>query len=627
LWLCSLAQTGTPARVEFNRYQATLAGLRDPVSVAVDDAGRIYVVEAGAHQVRVMTRDGSNVARFGTRGSGPGELCGPRGIAVGSGGQVYVADTLNHRVQSFDKDGRFQFSIGGPGDAPGRFQSPAGLAVDARRLYVADALNDRVQVFDRSGRSLFAFGGYGSGPGQLKHPMDVAVAADGEIYTVDQNHKLHRFDASGQHIASYGDFGAYAGFFSAPAGLACFEDKLFVADSRNHRIAAFSRDGVPLYEWGLHALDPRQGEGHLHYPSDIAIAPSGEFAVVAEAFENRCQVFARETDPSEVERRADQALFGTGGLAHYGPRASAMRDTIALVEPETDSLLLFDTSTPEPILICKFAGYGSKVGLLNEPDGIALDRERQLLYVSDAANRRIQVFSVARVPGTPLRYDPFLARFVRSIDLRAARASWPPHTVPGEVVPGALAVDKRGSLFVLDVRNSMVLVFGSDLKLERAFGGFRRGAATLWAPVDIAVDDAGERIYVSDIGANQVQVFDRQGDYQFAISRGLSSPRGIAIDADGSLLVTDSDLSHVERYSPRGDLLGSWGAAGLGPGELYKPRGIVPLDRGRVLVMDYGNHRGIMFSSAGVFERAFGPRAFVQPAMKPDQQPTTKPDK
>src|SRR5262245_12465827 len=57
-WLCLcvwlMTQTGpaTPAvKVEFNRYQGVLSGLHDPVSVAVDEAGHIYVVERTAHQV------------------------------------------------------------------------------------------------------------------------------------------------------------------------------------------------------------------------------------------------------------------------------------------------------------------------------------------------------------------------------------------------------------------------------------------------------------------------------------------------------------------------------------------------------------------------------------------------
>jgi DNA-binding beta-propeller fold protein YncE len=608
-------------KVEFNRYQGVLSGLHDPVSVAVDEAMHIYIVERTAHQVRVMSRDGTEIARIGQRGSGPGELCGPHGIAVARDGMVYVTDTFNHRVQVFSTDGKFQFSIGSPGEAPGRFHAPTGVDVDAARVYVADALNDRVQVMDRQGKFLFALGGT-TGQGRLKHPEDVAVTPDGEIYVVDLSHKLHRYDASGQFVASYGDLGVYPGFFSAPAGIACFENKLFVADSRNHRIAVFSRDGKPLYEWGLHALDPRQGEGHLHYPSDIAIAPSGEFAVVAEEFENRCQIFARETDPAEVQRRAEQALFGTGALAHYGPRVSAMHNAIALVEPETDSLLVFDISTPEPILISKFGGYGSKPGLLDEPDGIAFDRDRGLLYVSDAGNRRIQVFSVARPADAPLRYDPFLARFVRSIDLNAVRATWPPHTVPGEIVPGALAVDRTGGLFVLDVRNSMVLVIGCDMKLERAFGGFRRGAATLWAPVDIAVNDSGDRIYVADAGAGQVQVFDRMGHFLFAIGLEgeFASPFGVAVGQDGSLVVTDSELCRVQRFSAEGGRLGAWGSPGLGPGQLFKPKGIVLLDDGRGLVMDYGNHRGMIYGKAGIFLRAFGPPAFVTPAMNPAKQ-------
>ena len=39
--------------------------------------------------------------KWGTSGSGDGQLIGPRGVAVDGSGNVYVADTNNHRVQKF----------------------------------------------------------------------------------------------------------------------------------------------------------------------------------------------------------------------------------------------------------------------------------------------------------------------------------------------------------------------------------------------------------------------------------------------------------------------------------------------------------------------------------------------
>src|SRR5262249_32504406 len=85
LCLSPLAQEST-ARVEFNRYTNVLIHLQDPVSVAIDESGHIYVAESSAHQVSVLSRDGTEIIRIGKRGSGPGELCGPRGVAVSHDG-------------------------------------------------------------------------------------------------------------------------------------------------------------------------------------------------------------------------------------------------------------------------------------------------------------------------------------------------------------------------------------------------------------------------------------------------------------------------------------------------------------------------------------------------------------
>lgn len=46
----------------------------DVSSLAADGAGRLYVVDSGAEEIRVFDSDNRHVARFGRRGGGPGEL-------------------------------------------------------------------------------------------------------------------------------------------------------------------------------------------------------------------------------------------------------------------------------------------------------------------------------------------------------------------------------------------------------------------------------------------------------------------------------------------------------------------------------------------------------------------------
>lgn len=73
--------------------------------LAVDDAGRIYVLDGMAHEIRVFDPDGRFASAFGQRGSGPGELNSPSAVLIGRGDTILVPDVPNGRVQRFLTDG------------------------------------------------------------------------------------------------------------------------------------------------------------------------------------------------------------------------------------------------------------------------------------------------------------------------------------------------------------------------------------------------------------------------------------------------------------------------------------------------------------------------------------------
>jgi hypothetical protein len=73
--------------------------------VAVDAAGRVYVVDRENNRVQEFSANGGFLAAWGLRGVGPGEFELPTAIAVDCHGDVYVADTHNNRVQRFNPVG------------------------------------------------------------------------------------------------------------------------------------------------------------------------------------------------------------------------------------------------------------------------------------------------------------------------------------------------------------------------------------------------------------------------------------------------------------------------------------------------------------------------------------------
>jgi PKD repeat protein len=119
-----------------------------PVSIAVDPAGYVYIVDETTSCVQKYTATGYLLDRWGGYGAGDGQFNWPHGICVDSNGDVYVSDTWNHRVQKFHSNGTFVTKWGTEGSGNGQFESPNGVDVDSDgNVYVLDPGNHRVQRF------------------------------------------------------------------------------------------------------------------------------------------------------------------------------------------------------------------------------------------------------------------------------------------------------------------------------------------------------------------------------------------------------------------------------------------------------------------------------------------------
>ena len=73
--------------------------LRHPSHVALLPSGELLVCEGALSELKHLTEDGRDtVAAHGGNGSGPSNLCNPRGLAC-EADKVFIADTRNNRVQ------------------------------------------------------------------------------------------------------------------------------------------------------------------------------------------------------------------------------------------------------------------------------------------------------------------------------------------------------------------------------------------------------------------------------------------------------------------------------------------------------------------------------------------------
>jgi len=602
----------------FGKHGYTLHDLATPTAVAITDEGRLYVVEADAGRIHAFEKDSSVFTRFGSRGGGPGEFEAPQGIAVAADGRVFVADTGNHRVQVFTADGRWLFEFGSLGEAPGRFHTPLGITIGDDVVAVADSGNRRVQLFDLSGEVLRVIA---PADEPFARPVDVALGA-GRVFVADADrHHVRSFGAEDERDASFGNWGFYPGLFSELSGLDFHAGQIYAADAENHRVQVFDPAGELIYKWGLHAIRPREGRGKLHYPSDVAVAPNGRFVALTEPSDDRVQVFVRveSGDPDADTLRKDVVEPS----AHYGPDLHAAGQWMVIVEPETHTLLVFDTRWELPRLIGRVGGYGRTAGMFIRPTGVWLDGESRTLLVCDTGNRRLQKLHLDIDPEAEAGFDRQMPSFLHMIDFERLGKSVLGLELEWTIEPIAVTSDESGAIYVLDGRNERVFVLDERLRPQRSFGGHGSGAGELRAPTAILA--TGGKVFVVESANHRVQVFTAEG-----VSAGsfgadaLHRPYGITRRADGTLHVSDAAAHRLVRFDESGKALGSVGGRGIERLEFYKPRGLTIDGSGHLVVLDHGNHRIQWLDEKDAYVGVFGSRLYTRPARVPGswEEPT-----
>jgi DNA-binding beta-propeller fold protein YncE len=149
-------QVLTP-RLDFHGFVG-VGELSGPSGVCAND-DVIMVSEYTAHAISVFRRrDGALLRRFGSEGSGDGQLKYPLGLCFMSGHRhVAVAEYVNRRVSVFSVEGEFVRHVG-----VGKLRLSTGVACSAfDELVVADWGKNCVIVFSVSGEMLHTMGGDG----------------------------------------------------------------------------------------------------------------------------------------------------------------------------------------------------------------------------------------------------------------------------------------------------------------------------------------------------------------------------------------------------------------------------------------------------------------------------------
>jgi len=269
-------------------------GFNLPVSVATAPGGRLYVVcranmaQAPRNYLRVTicTIDEEYIGQFTEFGTDDAQITWPTSVAVGNG-KVFVADEFRQDIQVFDPNGDFLSKWGSKGTGPGQVDRPSGLAVDRDgNVLVVDSLNNRIQKLTPDGEYISEWGKFGSGPGEFNNPWGITLSrTTGDVYVADwRNGRIQQFDANGGYLASYGDRDGQPRL-ERPAGVGVDSvGNVYASDYANHVVQVYAADGSHIKT--LH------GDGQLSKWAATYVAADPEMTMlrakhpdVVEAFE------------------------------------------------------------------------------------------------------------------------------------------------------------------------------------------------------------------------------------------------------------------------------------------------------------------------------------------------------
>jgi len=219
--ITTIAGTGSH-RYSGDHGPALSATLNEPVALAVDYKGHLYIADQSNNRVRVVdlatgtirTVAGTGEAAYSGDGMPATEasLAGPSGLAVDADGALYIADTFNGRIRRIDPETGLIATVVGDGGEY-RYQGvgnefstslsrPYGIALDgAGHILITDSDSHLIRQWDRkrkivtrvAGTGVAQFGGDG-GPSlesSLNFPFGIAADARGNIYIADTfNHRI-----------------------------------------------------------------------------------------------------------------------------------------------------------------------------------------------------------------------------------------------------------------------------------------------------------------------------------------------------------------------------------------------------------------------------------------------------
>ena len=537
---------------------ATDASFGTVIGIAVDSSGNVYFADGDNNRIRkvnattgVITTVAGNGTFGATGDTGPATaatLGSPQDIAVASNGDIFISDSYNNTIRKVTaSDGKIN-KIAGTGTAnytgdtgaalSATLNFPNGLALDSSgNLYIADTGNSVIRKI--TGLNIDTVAGNGTpgylgdtGPAkaaEINQPYFVTVASNGDLFIADTfNYVIRKVTVAdgkintiaGNAVPDFtGDGGpALSASLNTPEGLVLDSTGAVIfTDSGNDRLRRIASNVINTFSGGGFPGDNKLAtSASLNFPTACATDAAGSI-YIADFSNNRIRKVDGTTNKITT-------IAGTGVQSFSGDAGPAIAAT------------------------------------LHGPLGIVVDSASNV-YFSDRSNNRVR-----KIDASTSKISTIAGGGVSTGEGVAA-------TTAQLSLPGALALDSAGNLFLVDTGNERIRKVDTTGKITTVAGNGTAGfsgdnATALNAQLDldaissITVDSAGN-LLIADTNNNRIRrvaasggkissvvgngTTDFSGDNDAANRAGVNAPTGVAIDAGGYVYLTDTGNVRVRK--------------------------------------------------------------------------------
>lgn len=576
---------------------ATSATLNNPLGIAIDGTGNLYIADSGNNVIRrvdangiITTYAGNTTAGFSGDGGAAtsAELNFPQAVALDTAGDLFIADTDNNVIRSVNFGSKIITTVagtgvsgysgdGGPATAA-TLEVPDGLAVDGTgNIYISDTTNAVIrEVFSATSPIT---------------PNDITTIAGNNTFGF----------AGDGGLAINAELTNPAGLFVDPA-----TGDLWFADLWANRIRKYT------------PLTPGNPQG----ATITTVVGSGLVGDFQPGVPGGLAINASLYDPRSP------ALDAQGNLYIVDTQNNRIREVNAAGEITT----IVGTGIPcaHATLACGDGGAPTAAALFI-PRTVTVEPSGNLL-VADSGDQRIREV----INGTITTLAGSGAQCGNPTPLPCGDGG--PATSASLNDPRAAVVDSHGNTFFVDAEDNRVRKVDTSGIITTVAGNGPNGNAPLCVPgsgeniagdggpaIDALLDcplgldiDANDNLFISDTQNQRIRRIDAatqiittvagsgttggfSGDNGPATSATLRSPNRISINGASNFFISDTNNERIRRVDGKSGIITTFAGSGNfgfggdnGPALLASfstPTGVVVDNQGNMYIGDLFNNR------------------------------------